>query len=356
MKPFRLAGVALAVVAMLTPVPLRGDDDALAKYRKPVDEAVDKALAYLAKTQHAEGYWPSAYAKGNTAPTGLAVMAFLAKGYTPGCGPYGETINKGIDFVLASRQPNGALSPDGLMYAHAISTLMLSEASGMVDAERQKRIDAALSSAVKWILTAQQVKKAPINQGGWRYAFTSPDSDLSCSGWALLSLRSARNNGAQVPKEAIDQAVKFVLNCRQAVPAGTNPGPAGVGFGYTPPGNGTYAMTGVGVLSLELCGKHHAPESLAGGDFLLANPVTTFGGGNFYYGLYYVSQAMWQLGGKYWEGYAPRMYEMMLQHQAANGSWPAGIAGEGTAGPAFSTAMGVLAVSVSYCQLPIYQR
>ena len=50
------------------------------------------------------------------------------------------------------------------------------------------------------------------------------------------------------------------------------------------------------------------------------------------------------------------MYEMMLKHQARNGSWPAGSGNESSAGHAYATAMGVLAMSVSYRQLPIYQR
>ncbi len=42
--------------------------------------------------------------------------------------------------------------------------------------------------------------------------------------------------------------------------------------------------------------------------------------------------------------------------KAPDGSWPQGISSEATAGRCYSTAMGVLAMSVSYRQLPIYQR
>jgi hypothetical protein len=47
---------------------------------------------------------------------------------------------------------------------------------------------------------------------------------------------------------------------------------------------------------------------------------------------------------------------MMLQFQKPDGSWPDAAGGEGNAGPCYATAMSVLAMSVSYCQLPIYQR
>ena len=82
----------------------------------------------------------------------------------------------------------------------------------------------------------------------------------------------------------------------------------------------------------------------------------TFGGGYFYYGMYYSSQAMYQVGGDQWEKFSARLYPMMLKFQKPDGSWPDGGGGEGGAGPCYSTAMSVLAMSVSYCQLPIYQR
>ncbi|MDY7010678.1 MAG: prenyltransferase/squalene oxidase repeat-containing protein [Planctomycetota bacterium] len=327
-----------------------------AQYDKPIEQAVAKALDYLAKHQHAEGYWPSGIGK-NTAVTSLSVMAFLGAGYTPGCGPYGAVINKGIDFVMASQRANGMLtgnSSHGPWYSHTISTLMLSEVSGMLDADRQKKLDDVLPKALRLILSAQKVKKHPSHQGGWRYQPTSKDSDISCTGWAMMSLRSARGNGAAVPAKVIDEAVKFVLRCRYksetARPAG------GAGFGYQPGGSPGAARTATAVLCLELCGKHHSDESLAGGDWILAHPVRNYGSSFFYYGLYYSAQAMFQLGGKHWRQYAPQMYAMMLKFQAKDGSWPQGSSNEAAAGTCYSTAMGVLALSVSYRQLPIYQR
>ena len=72
--------------------------------------------------------------------------------------------------------------------------------------------------------------------------------------------------------------------------------------------------------------------------------------------MYYASQGMFQLGGKYWRHWAPRMYDLMLKYQQKDGSWPAGASNEARAGLGYSTAMAVLAMSVSYRQLPIYQR
>ncbi len=363
---FISAGVLAGLLPLPPGAPARGDEasEALAKYNPRIDAAVEKSLAYLAQQQHKkEGYWPSNMGK-SPAVASLAVMAFLAKGHTPGAGPYGEVIDRGVDFVLSCRKPNGLLaggSTHGPMYVHGMSTLMLSEVSGMVDASRQQRIDKALPHALRLILTAQQVTKPPQYRGGWRYHPHSADSDISLTGWALMALRSARNNGAQIPRKAIDDAVGFVLRCRarQAVdPKTKKPVPAtgGVGFCYQPGGAPGLARTGVALLCLELCGRHRCGEALAAGDYVLAHRPRSFGRGYFYYELYYCSQGMFQLGDKYWEQFAPHMYEMMLKFQRPDGSWPQGTSGEAVAGPCYATAMSVLALTVSYRQLPIYQR
>jgi len=366
----RRPGIVWLLLPLLTLLPetavtpARGDeaDKALAKYFLPVDRAIDKALAYLAKQQDSKGNF-----RGNRCPvavTSLSTMAFLAKGYTPGTGPYGANIDRGIDFVLSCQKPNGLINGPGDrgMYSHGMATLLLSEVSGMVDAKRQARIDRALPKAVRLILTAQQVRKAPVHQGGWRYNANSRDSDMSLTGWQLMAIRSARNNGAQVPKKAIDDAIGFVLRCRdpraarkpQKDPKTGKSG--GVGFGYQPGGPPGVARTSIAVLCLELCGHHRCPEAVAGGDWLLAHLTQRFGSAYFYYGLYYSSQAMFQLGGAYWQQFAPYMYEMMIKFQRKDGSWPRGSSGEAVAGPCYSTAMGVLSLAVSYRQLPIYQR
>ncbi|MHC4983232.1 MAG: prenyltransferase/squalene oxidase repeat-containing protein [Planctomycetota bacterium] len=347
-----ISAVAAGLVIVWAPVYTQADkaSPALAKYGKDVDQAIDKALAYLAGKQLPNGSFECPM-RGNTAVTSLCVMAFLAKGYTPDTGPYGKVINRAIDHVLSCQHSNGLLVAErgmshGPMYSHGISTLMLSEVSGMVTPERQEKIDKALSKALRLILVAQKVRKSNSRQqGGWRYHHGSVDSDISCTGWQLMALRSARNNCAPVPEEAIDKAVKYILGLR--CPDG--------GFGYTGPGSPGGARTGTALLCLELCGKHGDPVTLKAAEWILKHPWQP-NQGFFYYGLYYCSQGMFQVGGDYWEKWASRMYEMMTKLQRPDGSYPAGPGAEAPAGLCYSTAMSVLAMSVSYRQLPIYQR
>ncbi len=340
------------IVAVSSGSPALADEaePVLEKYKEEIDKSLDKALGFLARSQLKDGSFESGMPQ-NAGVTSLSVMAFLAKGHVPGSGVYGDVIDKGIDFILDNQKPNGMLIgrtiSHGPMYGHMISTLMLSEASGMVNRARQKRVDDALAKALKLILAAQKVgKDTPAHAGGWRYQSDSRDSDLSCSGWAIMSLRSARNNGAAVPREAIDEALKFVMTCR--APDG--------GFGYQGPVSPGLARTGTALLCLELCGRHGDPAGEAAGQWILEHAPRQFGDTHFYYGMYYCAQGMFQLGGRFWQSWAETMVPMMLKRQQKDGSWPQGVGNEATAGPCYATAMGVLAMSVSYRQLPIYQR
>ena len=327
----------------------RGDEvsAALKKFEEPVDQSIDRALKYLAENQNAEGLFPGQYGT-TTAVPALVGMAFLSKGYSPGLGPYGESINRCIDLVLRSEQqkdgkPSGYLvrTAEGKMYAHCICTLFLSEVSGMTDPERQAKIDDILPRAVRLIIEAQNIKKAPQFEGGWRYEPTSTDADLSLTGWAIMALRSVRLNGAAVPDENIRRAVEFILRCQPDKSNGAQ------GFGYQPGQGGNPAMTGVGILCLMLTGQHENGTLQPAGTFLLgANVNRNWGGGHFFYSNYYCTQAMFQLGGKYWDDWATIFYDNALKHQQENGSW----------GDAYQTAMTVLAMTVSYRQLPVYQR
>ena len=61
---------------------------------------------------------------------------------------------------------------------------------------------------------------------------------------------------------------------------------------------------------------------------------------------------MFQLGGNYWRSFRPHLHKVLLDNQQANGSWH----GNDGYGPHYSTAMAVLALTVEYRYLPIYQR
>lgn len=346
-KPIPIAGphltrAALIGVLLLTSSGVSADlvSEVDLKHARALDEATQRGLAWLAKAQLDDGSFQTTH-QGTSAA--LAVMAFMAKGHTPGLGPYGDVISRGIDHVLDSQilskdHRNGMIAPDGRMYGHNMATLMLSQVSGMVDPERQKRVDDVLSKALKLTLSAQQIRKSAANQGGWHYEPNQTTSDMSHTGWAFMAIRSARNAGCAVPEEAIQAGVEYIKRCNTSG-----------GFGYAPGSGPSLPLTGAGLLCLELTGHHRKEVTIKAGDFILQQGANY--GSHLYYAMYYCSQGMFQLGGEHWEKYAPILYDFALKRQQPNGSFAAT-----GPGPAYSTAMAVLALSPSYRQLPIYQR
>ena len=337
MKPY-----ILIITLLFLAAPLHAQLD-VPELRDKVDAAITKGLDFIVTQQRADGAFPGENYGGTTAIPALAGMAFLARGHLPDLPPYGETINRCIDYVLTCADPTGYMgaTADGKMYSHCIATLFLSECSGMVSPERQERINAVLPKAVKVILDAQRVQKNERDQGGWRYTPNAGDSDMSCSGWALMALRSARLNGAPIPPEAIAAAVAYVKRHHSA-----NRG----GFGYQGPGE-TVTLSGAGILCLELCGSHNDPFSLKTSEFLMTCYERLQHEGYGFYGMYYSSQALFQLGGENWKKFAHWMYATWLPLQRPDGSW-----NKGENGPVYQTAMCILSLAVPYRQLPIYQR
>jgi hypothetical protein len=350
----RPAGRSLAVVLAalaLSPAAGAGADDAPIPDR--VQSAVDRGLDWLSKNQERDGSWASAGggAGRSAAVTGLVAMAFMARGHVPGQGPYGENLNRAVDFVLTLQQRDGVLADVGLgqpMYDHGICTMMLCEVYGMLDEKRQALARTAISRAVRLILNAQNVPKGAEEKGGWRYTADTTSSDLSVSGWQLMALRGAANVGAGVPPGAIKAGIEYVK--RRASVGGS--------FAYTGSGNGSNAMTATGILALCLLGESKAPQVAAGGDHLLRSNIT--GSPHYFYTMYYCAQAAWQLGladKKYWDSINGEVSASLIGKQAPDGSWPASGDGDvGRGGQSYGTAMAILALTVPYRYLPIYQR
>jgi hypothetical protein len=343
---FAFAGPAAA------PAPPGGGEDVPGK-KSEVDESIARALEFLAATQDKnDGSWKLSAQK-SPAVTSLAVMAFLSAGHVPGEGKYGENVEKGVRWVLKSQQGNGLLTDNGNyeMYNHGIATLMLAEACGMTDGKLAEELRPKLEKAVAIIIKAQRQGNGP-ESGGWRYHVqnTGEGSDMSVTGWQIMALRASKNLGCDVPAEVIDNAISFIKRCQDK-----NTG----GFRYMPNSQLTVPCTGTSILALELCGKekHRSPEALQAGAYLIKEQNLPRWGGTrfFFYNLYYCSQATFQLGGNYREVFRPKLHEVLLRNQRNNGSWT-GPNEDAALGPNYCTAMGVLALTVEYRFLPIYQR
>ena len=335
---------------------------------KQVDSSIDKALTWLAtgQRQTRDGSFV-APTSGQPGITGLTVMAFLSAGYLPGGGRYGRELDEAIDFVISCQRNDGLLAggPRGrnvtgktAMYNHAIAGLMLSQAYGMVNRDRAEEIATVIPKALAFTRKRQTLPKSHSQEvGGWRYLYNStPESDLSVTGWQMMFMRSAKNAGFDVPQQHIDDALKYVHACWDQ--------DQGVFYYQRTPGSYRWSrgMCGVGIVCLAMGGEHQSSMAKRAGQFILQNSFHQYGdrvggGERWFYSAYTCSQAMSQLGGDYWHRFYPTLVRTLLSTQHRNGSWPPEPhSGDSQFGNAYTTTLCVLAMTPPLQLLPLYQR
>ncbi|OYP36824.1 prenyltransferase/squalene oxidase repeat-containing protein [Rhodopirellula sp. MGV] len=328
-----------------------------------LDEACDRAIDYLLSNQRTADHIAagSITDRGHeVALTSLAIMAMASLGIEPSQpNRQGHAMRAAIDFVLREHHQTDAGylgSHDGSrMYGHGIATLMLTEMLGMGASEAQNRaIHDRLEQAVRLILASQAVRKSRRLQGGWRYTPGSTESDLSVSIWQLMALRSAKNDGLDVPSEAIESALEYLRNSYTGRFSG--PASTGGGFSYTPgQSHPSFTMTAAGLLAMQVCGQYEAAEVAAAANWLMQNRPKV-SERYLFYGLYYYAQGMYQAGGKFNDEARSVVASLLLPRQRRDGSWMSPSGEERNVGMVYSTSLAVLSLSVRYHYLPIYQR
>jgi hypothetical protein len=344
-----------------------------------IDYSIDRALAFLASQQQPDGSFPTD-SRAQPAVTSLCTLAFLSCGNLPGEGRYGRSLDRAEDYILACQKENGLVSliaPDGARisrnvkhgvgvhaaYNHAISSLTISEAYGLAQNQRSKRIQSAINKSLAATLEMQKWRKdMPYDRGGWRYIDDSDesDSDLSVTGWQLMFLRSARNGGFPVPKESIDDAVGYV---RRSFDRETG------AFGYriNRDKERSRGMAGAGILALGHAGFHNSFEAKQTGEWLLQYSFEVYNDDlraypkfereRYHYSLFNCCQGMYQLGSPYWEQFFPRTARTLVEHQQPDGSWEAESRhSDRVYGNSYTTALVVLSLGAPNQLLPIFQR
>lgn len=381
---FKFLGFALLLV--LTPALAEESGDGGASEVLTFDEweqvndSVDRALEWLASQQQPDGSFPT-LPQGQPGVTSLCTLAFMTHGHLPGQGPYGENLEKAIDFILRCQKRNGLLAyvaPNGetlsrdvvheigftAAYNHAISALVLSEAYAMEGEQRAQLIQPAILKALDVTLTMQSwPKQDRVDEGGWRYLddYDEKDSDLSITGWQLMFLRSAKNAGFDVPAEPVERAVGYVRRCFLKQTGAFT-------YKIVPQDRSSRGMAGAGVLALAHAGMHNTPEAQRAGDWILRSGFAQYNTSGrltgslarddrYHYGLLTCCQAMYQLGGHYWTDFFPDTVAVLLAAQHADGSWePENHQVDSKFGNAYTTAVCVLALGSANQLLPVFQR
>jgi squalene cyclase len=305
------------------------------KMSESARKATARALAWLAAKQNSDGSWSEARYPHNPAITAFALLAFLSQGHTPDQGIYGKEISKGVRYLLSCSREDGYLigTRTGNMYAHGMATLVLAEVYGLTS---DKNIKPVLKKAVDLIVGAQN------RQGGWRYSPRPTDADISVTIMQVMALRAAKNAGILVKDEVLKDAIAYIRSCYNAEIGG---------FSYQPGQYPGFARTAAGVCVLQLTGEYKAGEIDKAVEYLKKNFDSRE---HYWYGHYYASHAMHQVGGKDWKEWYEKMNKTWLPWQKSDGSWSG--SDRGTAGPVYETSIAVISLSVPMNCLPIYQR
>lgn len=332
------------------------------------EAALDRGLAWLARNQGPEGNWTS----NDLGLVSMGALAFLSAGHTPGRGKYGQHVERALNYVIRNAKPSGLLNmadPHRDMYNHGLSTFVLGQAYGV---SSDPRIGTVLDRALKLIAHTQ------CRDGGWDYNARSQERghDLSLAVMQAKALRSAVDSGFEVPPEVIRLAIKSVRD--HYTPRGgrrgrddedrREPGQ----FTYTPGGRATTAMAACGVVCLQEFGEYDdwriakSMEYVNGEIRKIGRPKDRNGTMPFdAYELYYVGQALYQVGGRDWQTGYPRLRDYLVATQMRggddDGAWhDRGAQGGGRVGgkpgQLYATSVGCFILAIPNRYLPILQE
>ncbi len=363
--PFALAAVAWAV--WFAPAHARAEGDW--EITPQSEAALARGLAWIAQNQGAEGNWQS----NDLGLVSMGALAFLADGHLPGRGKYGPNVEKAINYVLTHAKPSGLLNmADGHrdMYNHGLSTFVLGQAYGMTN---DSRIGGVLERALRLIANTQ------CQDGGWDYQASVQQNghDLSLAVMQAKALRSAVDSGFEVSPEVIKLAIKDVrehYSSRGGQQSEAEQQREAGQFTYTKGGGGpTVAMAAAGVVCLQEFGQYDDWRIAKNMEIIGANVKQLnqhpnrdgrpgLEGGA--YAVYYVAQAMYQVGGTQWKEQYPLFRDHLIACQERvpgdihrDGAWhDTKFLGGSLQGDLYATAASCFALAIPNRYLPILQE
>jgi len=347
-------GVVFAMTAWL-PVHCRAQDPQLRfgnQVPPDVEVIYERGLSWLAENQDEDGDWNAGQAThshgaGGPGTTGMCVMAFLASGEDPNFGQYSSNIRLAVESMIEGQSAStGYLG--GSMYHHGFGMLGLSEVYGTLNDDllwkgknkgsNRRTIGEALELAVRCAATSQKNSQ----WGGWRYSPSARDADTSVSGAVLMGLLAARNAGIKVPDECIDKALDYFKKMTSSR--------GGVGYAGSVGGmGGSKNLQAIASLVYAIGKRKEISEYKAVLGQVTTNLEQQQNSYPFYF-RYYMAQALFQGDFEAWDKWNTMTIRQLKELQSDDGSFNSGH------GPAYGTAMSMLALALNYRFLPIYER
>ncbi len=320
------------------------------------EQAVERALAYLAAFQSADGRWSSkltgggverkvfghdrqgAGAHADAGITGLALLCYLAAGHTQYEGPYRETVAKAIRFLSDHQLPDGCLAGDARhfekTYCHSMALLALGEALAVTG---DPRLTPIVRRGVDYSVRVQNKL-----DGGWRYQ-PGDGGDMSQFGWKVLALHSASLGGIDIPQTTLQGMHRFLSQATRGMHGGLGC--------YRPGEMHTPTMTAEALACRFLLQDSVKPETIDEAMALIMRNPPSESEVNYYY-WYYATMAAHHAGGRYWTNWNEQLKPLLVQRQIRSGpeagSFPNDGLWSGYGGKIYSTAMATLCLQAYY--------
>jgi hypothetical protein len=333
----------------------------------PVSIAIEKGMKWLVSVQGKDGGWgqdggESSYVRqgerlesnGNdVANTAVAAEALLHAGNTPTSGPYQQSLQRAVRFILERverSQAEGLAVTDltgtqiqrklGPYIDTFLTSKLLADLDGnMGDTQANARVRQSLKKCVA------KVEKSQLKDGSWNIA----------GGWAPIlgtsmasqSLYVANAKGVVVDGRAMDRIETYTARTSGSAGAGVGSG-SGVGPGVAASMSGGSARTGSTAMSVEVSAASagvslykraqeleqlsRTPEDrkknvaqINGIKGQLADPkfISGFGsiGGEEFFSYLNISDSLRRAGGPEWERWNGEMKAKILKMQNEDGTW-----------------------------------
>jgi hypothetical protein len=313
---------------------------------RPIDRAIRDGVAYLVRTQNADGSWgtgrvtrgfeiysmvPGSHDAFRVATTALAVMALREAGET-------AAHHRGVEYLASTgraARDNGRILYNTWAHIYALQCLSI---------EMRHSDDPRIEESAMWHL--DRLRRYETYVGGWNYYdFTAqtqqpamPPTAFSTAA-ALLALWEARLSGIDVEQRMIDRAIKRVDEMR--LPDGSYL--YGTDYKYNPrlPANqmkGTLGRIQACNFALMLWGRDTVTQSMAadGFDWMMREhawlnmarkrpmPHEAWyqnSGYYYYFGHYYAARLLERLEAPELAQRAAQLAEKVLPYQEEDGSW-----------------------------------
>jgi hypothetical protein len=310
------------------------------------EDAVVKCLKWLQSTQNPDGSWTGDHP---VAMTGFAILVYLGHCETPQSPEYGETVLKGISYLIDVGMKNdGRLSNKDAtdiqwVYDHGIATYALAESYTFCSQLKITipNLDTVTKKAGDMIMQGQN------EAGGWVYKFASSgEGDNSVGFWMIQALKACKHTGLW-PTTKFSKTIREALDWLEKVQ-----GKEG-NIGYRGNPDQSPGLTGGAVLAFQMWDKGSSSTVRKAIKYVAENSEFEWGNenSNLYYH-YYNAQAMINYGSKEWSDYNGRFRDVLVKAQSPDGSWNQGGIKHGPVNVHMSTCLAALMLEVYYRFLP----